>query len=214
MNTGNPWKKFLYTVYSPIYDPIVKLLSPRRGRAFSLLNIAPKDEVLIVGAGTGLDLPFLPAHANYTAIDLTPAMLGHLKAKAAKLNLPVKALEMDGHALQFPNNTFDKVVLHFIVAVIPDPYRCLREVERVLKPGGKAVIYDKFLPDEQQAAWWRKLLNNITNPLATDINRQIGDLLSVTNLRKIHDEKANLGGVFRIIVVEKTLPKTITPPTR
>ncbi len=201
--TGNTWKKILYTIYSPFYDPFVKLLSPKRKKSIDMLDIQANDKVLIIGAGTGLDVPFLPSSAHYTAVDLTPAMLDHFRRKAAKRNLNADCLVMDAHNLAFAASSFDKVILHFIVAVIPDPYQLLREVERVLKPGGTAVIYDKFLADKQKAPWWRKTLNLVTEPLATSITRRLGDLLSVTNLKKIHDEPANLGGAFRIALVRK-----------
>lgn len=102
-----------------------------------LLQPAAGEEVLIIGAGTGADLPFLPSGARITAIDLTPAMLARLEQRAAALGHSVQAHVMDGQALSLPSNRYDAVILHLILAVFPDPVACIREAERVLKPGGR-----------------------------------------------------------------------------
>ena len=56
---------------------------------------------------------------------------------------------MDGHSLAVPRAAFDAVVLHLILAVIPDPVRCLREAARALRPGGRVVVFDKFVRGER-----------------------------------------------------------------
>ncbi|WP_223815999.1 class I SAM-dependent methyltransferase [Adhaeribacter rhizoryzae] len=146
----NTWNRLRYTLYSPFYNVIGKVFSKSRKRSIELLQVKPTDTVLLVGAGTGLDLDFLPPTAAITATDITPAMVTRLAQRSARLQLPVKALVMDGQQLALPDNAFDKIVLHLILAVIPDPVRCLQEAERVLKPGGNIVVFDKFLPPGHQ----------------------------------------------------------------
>jgi ubiquinone/menaquinone biosynthesis C-methylase UbiE len=138
-----------------------------------------------------------------TATDLTPAMVKKIKDRSRRLNLPVNALVMDGQQLQFDDNYFDKIILHLIVAVIPDPVRCMQEAERVLKPGGLIVIFDKFLPAGQKLSVKRKFANLFTNLLFSNINRRFETILGHTNLKVVRDRPVGFGGNFRIILLTK-----------
>jgi phosphatidylethanolamine/phosphatidyl-N-methylethanolamine N-methyltransferase len=175
----------------------------RRRRSIELAAIEPNERVLLLGAGTGLDLELLPLGANITAIDITPAMIGRLLARAARLGLTVDARVMDGQALDFPSESFDVVVLHAIVAVIPDPVRCMKEAARVLRLGGRAVIYDKFVPDESELPLLLRVLNPLTALVATEVTRKLGPILAQTPLRIIHQESAGMGGFIKIVLARK-----------
>ncbi|HWI60693.1 MAG TPA: methyltransferase domain-containing protein [Symbiobacteriaceae bacterium] len=199
---NNVWNRIRYTVISPVYDSFVKFGRQRR-RSAELLDIQPGEKVLILGAGTGADLPFLPEHAEITAVDITPAMLERLRSRAAGLGRRVDARVMDGQALDLPEGQFDVVILHLILAVIPDPIACIREAERVLRPGGRAVIFDKFLADGDRPSLGRHLLNMVANFVATNINRQLGPILGATALQVEHQEPAGWGGVLQTVVVRK-----------
>ena len=68
--------KHSYTLLAPIYDAVVKnATASMRKSSLQRLQIADSQQILINGIGTGLDLPYLPSHHQYTATDLTPAML-------------------------------------------------------------------------------------------------------------------------------------------
>src|SRR5918992_209887 len=75
------------------------------------LRLASGDHVLIVGAGTGLDLDFLSSNVRVTAIDVTPAMLKHLERRAAGSGRSVIASIMDARPLAFPDSSFDAVLI-------------------------------------------------------------------------------------------------------
>ncbi|BAK74990.1 methyltransferase type 11 [Pseudogulbenkiania sp. NH8B] len=197
----NRWR---YNLYAPVYDRVVAaFFAPRRRRAIALLAPRPDERILLLGAGTGLDLDYLQGCRRLTAIDVSDGMLARLRRRAARLGLEVEASVMDGQRLAFPDACFDAVILHLILAVIPDPVACLREVERVLKPGGRAVVFDKFLADRQRPVWWRVAANQLTRIIATDINRQLGVIVSQTTLHIEHDESAGMGGFFRIALLRK-----------
>ena len=197
------WNRIRYTLYSPIYDAIATVFAPKRALSIAQLELKPDASILIIGAGTGLDLPFLKDYSNITATDLTPAMLQILKRRAKNLEMEVEALVMDGQNLKFQNDTFDAVILHLILAVMPDPYQCIKEVERVLKPEGQVVIFDKFLPNDQKAGLFRKGLNLLTNLLATTINRQTSVILEQTNFQIKNDQKVGWNGILRILKLKK-----------
>ena len=74
----NRWNKIRNTLLSPIYDAAASPFGKSRGRSIKQIAIQPGEKVLITGAGTGLDLEYLPNHAEITATDITPAMLKHI----------------------------------------------------------------------------------------------------------------------------------------
>jgi phosphatidylethanolamine/phosphatidyl-N-methylethanolamine N-methyltransferase len=196
----NTWNRLRYTLYLPVYDLVAdRIFRNYRKRSITLLQAKPDDAILILGAGTGLDLPCLQGYTNLTAIDITPGMIAKLKQRAEKLGIPVDAYVMNGQQLEFADNSFDAVVLHLILAVIPDPVACIREVERVLKPGGTVVVFDKFLPDGQKPSLLRRLFNQVTSTLFSDINRSIGTIVSHTSLQVELNEPAAFRGTFRIV---------------
>ncbi len=202
INTNN-WNRIRYSFYAPFYDLAARWFAAQRHRSIALLDLKSEERVLIVGAGTGLDLEFLPKDISIEANDITPAMVQQLARRAKRLGLKVKADVMDGQNLQYDPESFDAVILHLILAIIPDPIRCIQEVERVLKKGGRAVIFDKFLPDNQKPSWGRKLLNLFANVVATDITRQLGPILGRTSLEIIHEEPAGFGGFIKIVLVRR-----------
>jgi phosphatidylethanolamine/phosphatidyl-N-methylethanolamine N-methyltransferase len=205
LNT-NTWNRIRYTVYLPIYDLIAdRVFRKYRSRSVKLLQAKPTDEILILGAGTGLDLPYLKGYTNITAIDITPGMITRLQARAKALEIPVKAHVMNGQQLSFSSNSFDAVILHLILAVIPNPIACIKEVERVLKPGGTVMVFDKFMPEGQKPSLLRRLLNQVTSTLFSDINRSISSIVSHTSLSIELDEPAAFGGNFRLIRLRKPM---------
>lgn len=201
----NSWNKLRYTLYTPGYDLIARFFKSSRKQSIASLDIKPGDKLLIVGAGTGLDMEFLPADCEIVATDLTPSMVNRITERNKQLKLNLDATVMDGQKLVFPDASFDKIILHLILAVIPDPTACIREAERVLKPGGKIAIFDKFVPANQKASLLRKLINPLANLLFSDITRSFETIAAQTGLKILKDIPADFGGSFRRILTEKPL---------
>jgi phosphatidylethanolamine/phosphatidyl-N-methylethanolamine N-methyltransferase len=199
----NSWNRIRYTIYLPIYDIVGRVFTWQRKKSVEIGEIKPSDRILIVGAGTGLDLEFLQTNSNITAIDITPVMIRKLKHRAKKMNIKVNALVGDGQQMNFQDNSFDIVFLHLILAVIPDPVKCIKETERVLKRGGRVMIFDKFLADGKKPGILRKSLNMLTNLLASNINLKLKDILAHVHLKKNTDLNAGYGGIFRIVKLQK-----------
>jgi phosphatidylethanolamine/phosphatidyl-N-methylethanolamine N-methyltransferase len=197
----NRWNRLRYTLYAPVYDLAARRLGHGRRRAIALLRVQPGERVLIAGCGTGLDLELLPRDCSVTAIDLTPAMVEKTRARAAAMGRAVDARVMDAARLDFGDETFDCVLLHLILAVVPDPHGTAREAARVLRRGGRASIFDKFASG--RPSFVRRVLNVITNVVATDITRSLGEILSPTPLRIVQEEASVFGGMFRVAIAAR-----------
>lgn len=186
----NFWNRVRYTLYTPFYDRVIRTFDASRRCAIDLLALQSGEHVLIVGAGTGEDLRYMPEGVEVTAIDITPAMVEQIRCKAVALDQTVTALVMDGQSLTFPSEQFDAVVLNLIIAVIPDPNACMREAARVLKPNGRIVVFDKFLDDNQQPSIVRHLANLLAQIAATNLNRQLKPISEQASLCIEHEERA------------------------
>ena len=191
-----------YRYIAPFYDAFLERVTAKpRQRSLSRLPQSDPLRVLLSGAGTGLDFPFLPTPHNYTALDLTPAMLTRSKHKAGDLS--VQWVRGDSMLLPFAAATFDYVVLHLIVAVVPHPQLCLAEAARVLKSGGRILLFDKFLRRGERA-WLRRSLTPLIGQLATRLDVVFEEVLAkVPSLRVLNDQPALARGWFRMIELQK-----------
>lgn len=196
--------KFSYTLLAPIYDAIVAAPTQSiRQKSLQRLTSSASLKVLINGVGTGLDLQFLPEHHQYTATDLTPAMINKCQTRLLDHDLRLDLHVADAMQLPFQDNQYDIVVLHLILAVVPDPVKALQEATRVLKPGGHILILDKFLKPDQLAPL-RRFLNIFIRHIATRTDVIFEYTLEQTpQLTILNDEPALMRGWFRLITLEK-----------
>jgi ubiquinone/menaquinone biosynthesis C-methylase UbiE len=125
------------------------------------------------------------------------------RARQREENLNVEFVLGDCMALPFADAQFDHVVLHLIVAVVPEPQRCLGEAARVLKPGGTIILFDKFLHSNQHAPI-RRLFNIITRRFVTRMDVVLEEVLrAAPELEVLSDEPMLAQGWFRGIVLRK-----------
>jgi phosphatidylethanolamine/phosphatidyl-N-methylethanolamine N-methyltransferase len=197
----NRWNRLRYTLWAPIYDVVGRRFDRQRQESLRILNPLPGERILIVGAGTGADLQHRPPGARVVATDLTLAMLERARPRARE---GTYLTVMDGHQLAVRTASFDAVVLHLILAVIPDPVRCLQEAARALRPGGRMVVFDKFVRGRPPAVL--RVLNVATSALFTDVTRSFEDILHRSNapLTLEQESPALFGGLFRHLLLRKS----------
>jgi ubiquinone/menaquinone biosynthesis C-methylase UbiE len=191
----------IYRYWAPLYDAWVPLLSGRaRQHAIGMLNPQPGERLLIPGIGTGLDLPHLPHGISITGVDYSPDMLARIQAKNRTANLA----QMDAQQLGFPARSFDAVLFNLILSVVPNGTIAFREGWRALRPGGRAVIFDKFLPEHAPLTPVRRLLGHVITSLGTDPNRRLTDIIGDTpGVSVARDEPSLLRGQYRILLLKK-----------
>jgi ubiquinone/menaquinone biosynthesis C-methylase UbiE len=194
--------KHSYALIAPFYDIFLTAAThAARGRSLAALADHAPADVLVAGIGTGLDIPHLPPQHRYVGLDLTRAMLA--KAQRRIGGRHVRLVQGDVHRLPFADGHFDAVVLHLILAVVPEPQRCLAEAARVLKPGGHVLVFDKFLRPGERALW-KRAMNPLVRHVATRLDVVFEDVLAAApSLERHHDEPALAGGWFRLIRLGK-----------
>lgn len=196
--------KHTYSLIAHIYDPLIEKATAH-WRQHSLNYIKPEvdKKILINGIGSGLDIPFLKDGCDYVGTDITPAMLKKAQVRANVSSCHVTLQIADSMSLPFDDNSFDIVIMHLILAVVPDSQKALHEASRVLKPGGKIQIFDKFIKPGQLAPC-RRFLNLFMRHLATRTDVVFeGLLLKQPELKLLHDQPALANGWFRFIILEK-----------
>ncbi|MFA6194231.1 MAG: methyltransferase domain-containing protein [Patescibacteria group bacterium] len=199
----NILNKLRYTLYTPGYDLIANFFKESRKKSIDSLDIKSGDRILIVGAGTGLDLEFLPDNCEIVATDITPSMVDRIIKRNKQLHKNVQAVVMDGQALKLADNSFDIIILHLILAVIPDPVACMHEAERVLRSGGQVVVFDKFVGKNKAISSFRKFVNIFSNIIFSDITRNFESMIENSGFTIVSDKDGGFNGNFRLIKLIK-----------
>jgi phosphatidylethanolamine/phosphatidyl-N-methylethanolamine N-methyltransferase len=194
---SNAWLRFRYRLWAPHYDRVTRFPRERR-RSVELLALHPGERLVVLGCGTGADLPFIPAAVGVLAIDLSPAMLRQARAHARP---GIEFREMDGMALALPDGTFDAAILHMVLEVIPDPARCLAEAARVLRPGGRLAVFDKFLPDGERPGPLRRAGLALLDFVFTSTNRRMDEILARSGAPfAVEIDEASVGSYRHLIL--------------
>lgn len=139
-----------YRRWAPVYDLTFGSIAEAGRRHVARIINRRKGSVLEVGVGTGLSLRCYGDHLSITGIDLSPDMLKKARARVERLELGnIAGLhEMDASALGFPDESFDTVVAMYVITVVPNAERVMRELERVCATGGEVILVNHFSQEE------------------------------------------------------------------
>jgi ubiquinone/menaquinone biosynthesis C-methylase UbiE len=194
-----------YDRFSRVYDlfetPVEKhLFSFLRKRVWERAG----GKVLEVGIGTGKNMPYYPDGAEVTGIDFSRGMLEKAQKRKESLSLGnVKLLQMDIEHMSFGDETFDAAVSTFVFCTVPDPLRGLREVYRVLRPGGRAVFLEHMRSRRFVLNIPLSMMNVFTVPLVgTSMLRETQENIAHAGFR-IKEVYNVAFDIVRLIIAEK-----------
>jgi phosphatidylethanolamine/phosphatidyl-N-methylethanolamine N-methyltransferase len=193
-----------YHRYAPVYDRVFGAIyeDGRRELARSVSRIVEGHSILEIGVGTGLTLPLYPQHFAITGVDICPDMLGRAQRRVER-ELPDREIRlqlMDGEKLDFPDGSFDCVVLAYVLPVTPHPDQLVAEVRRVCRKDGIIYVLNHF---NGSRAWW--LLELMVRPLAKFVGFRSDFSLDEHVMR--HDWKVqaiqvvNLFGLSKLVTI-------------
>jgi len=197
MTTQTEKIKRRYNRVAQIYDWLDK---PMESFMFSewrdILVGEVSGKTLEVGVGTGKNIPFYPEDVDLTAIDFSPAMLEQAREKFKDDPKNITFLEMDVEDMRFEDETFDFVVTSCVFCSVPHPVQGLKEIRRVLKPGGQLRMLEHVRSSHEVIGKLMDWLNFIpVNIWGANINRE-----TVDNLKKAGFEDIKVTELWKDIV--------------
>jgi ubiquinone/menaquinone biosynthesis C-methylase UbiE len=122
--------------------------------------------VLEIGIGSGLTLAHYGAAAtSVTGLDPAAGLTAMARRRAAALTLPVDVLQVSGEAIPADDASFDSVVCTWTLCTIPNVYAALREMRRVLKPGGQLYFIEHGRAPDPGVLKWQRRLEPLWKPM-------------------------------------------------
>ncbi len=197
--------KSAYRRWAPVYDNTFGRVSTEgRRHAVEIIN-RRKGRVLEVGVGTGLSLPDYRRELEIVGIDLSPEMLDRAREKVAEEGLTnVTGLhEMDAGDLTFPTGSFDTVVAMYVMTVVPDPEKVMRELARVCKVGGEVILVNHFSQEEGVRGWVERRMAPFADKLGWHSVFNVDRVLVCDNLKLLGRRALRPLGLFTMLRFEK-----------
>jgi len=160
-----------------------------------------KGNVLDVGCGYGINVPYLINADHITGIDFSPVMIEKARETALSSKVPVELRLGDAEALDFPDNSFDTVISSLSTCSFYDPTKALKEMRRVSKPGGQILLIEH---GRSSWEWLGRYQDNTVNQQIEQggcrWNQEPQELVKEAGLDILQANRALLG-VFHTMVV-------------
>ena len=129
-----------------------------------------KGRVLEIGGGTGANLPFYDGVETLTLTEPDKPMVHRLERRLQERSPGALLLRAPAEDLPFEDNSFDVAVATLVLCTVDDQPRALRDLRRVLKPGGRLLFIEHVRADDQRLARWQDRLNGLQTRLGHGCN--------------------------------------------
>jgi phosphatidylethanolamine/phosphatidyl-N-methylethanolamine N-methyltransferase len=197
--------KSAYRRWAPVYDHTFGVVaSEGRKHAVEMINNRT-GKVLEVGVGTGLSLPAYKSSLEIVGIDLSKEMLDKARERVSEEGLTnVTGLhEMDAGQLDFPDQSFDTVVAMFVMTVVPDPEKVMRELSRVCRPDGEVMIVNHFSTEEGVRGWVERRMAPFGDKLGWRPVFDVDRVMVCDDLKLIDKRGMRPMGIFTMMRFQK-----------
>jgi phosphatidylethanolamine/phosphatidyl-N-methylethanolamine N-methyltransferase len=196
--------KKIYDVHSMFYDATFGRLVKRRiERAIhEHLNVRDTDKVLDLGIGTGASLGFYPRRGKVIGVDLSSGMLREARKKIREQGMThATVFQADALHLPFADDTFDHVFISHVISVVSDPYRLIREAQRVAKPEARIVIVNHFQSTNRFIAMIEKWASPVCTKLGWRSDLALQDLIRRTGVEINYRYKLESIDLWETVVI-------------
>jgi ubiquinone/menaquinone biosynthesis C-methylase UbiE len=182
------------------YDRVAKTFDFFRKGDMRRWGSAQKDHfskmqgrVLHIGIGTGMEIINFPPDLDITGIDLSPKMMERALWRGKRYQGTIRFCLMNAEALAFPDNTFDTVVTVCVFCTVPHPVRGLEECRRVLKPGGKLLMFEHVMSKNPIYGLTLKFMSFFTKALeGTHLDRDTVENVQKAGFNSISEKNVYL----------------------
>ena len=191
----------VYEKLATVYDLVFgRTLHPGRLVALERMAIKPRNRVLEVGVGTGINASLYPRTCEVTGIDLSGSMLEKARERVARERLTnVRLLEMDAANMTFADESFDIVYAPYLISVVPDPVRVAQEMRRVCRKGGRIIILNHFRSPNPILSRAERAISPLTVHVGFKSDLDLPAFLAQAGLEPISIEKVIVPRIWSLV---------------
>ena len=157
--------------------------------------------ILEVGIGTGKNMPYYGT-GDYIGMDISRKMLEKARDRMERTGRSMDLIQCDAELLPFRDGIFDAIISTYVFCSVENPVRGLKELHRVLKPGGRVFFLEHMRCESEIGGKILDALNALARSFGPEINRRTVENIKKAEFR-IVEERWLMTSVFRFVVAEK-----------